>query len=430
MFISTNNRNLKFSFKDAVIKGMTADNGLFMPEKINSMHENFWQELNHKSFTEIAFNVIKNLIDSEIPDTDLQNIIDKTFNFDAPLVELGDNIFVLELFHGPTLAFKDFGARFMATVLNYFNSVSKKKITILAATSGDTGSAVANSFLGSKYVDVILLYPSGKVSKIQEQQLTTLGKNITALEIDGTFDDCQKLVKTAFLDEELNKLLSLSSANSINIARLIPQSLYYFYTYSKFDSAEVIFSVPSGNLGNLTGGLIAKQLGLPVKKFIAANNRNDVFEQYINTGQYLPRASIKTVSNAMDVGDPSNIKRILHLYEGNHQRIKDDISAYSFDDVEILESIRNVAKIYNYIFDPHTAVGYLALQKYIMTNKTVDTKNIVLSTAHPAKFLNVFDDDLRTKIIIPPQLEETMRMKGLSVKMSSNYFDFKNFLLS
>ncbi|MBZ0198864.1 MAG: threonine synthase [Ignavibacteriaceae bacterium] len=430
MFISTNNKKIKFSFKDAVTKGMPADNGLFMPEEIKPLGEKFWQQLNQMNFAEIALAIISNLIDDEIPRDELKKIVEETFNFDAPLVELSEDTFVLELFHGPTFAFKDFGARFMASALNYFNETSKKKITVLAATSGDTGSAVAHSFLGSKYVDVVLLYPSGKVSKIQEQQLTTLGQNITALEIEGTFDDCQKLVKTAFVDDELNKTMSLSSANSINIARLIPQSLYYVYAYSKFNRAEIIFSVPSGNLGNLTGGLIAKKLGLPVKIFIAANNRNNVFEQFVNTGEYLPRASIKTISNAMDVGDPSNIKRILHLYESNHQKIKDDICAYSFGDDEILEAIRNVAKSYNYIFDPHTACGFLALQKYLSVNKTANAIKIILSTAHPAKFLDVFDEKLKEKIETPVQLKETLRLEKTSIKMSSDYFDFKNYLLS
>jgi threonine synthase len=431
-FYSTNKKSKEVSFKEAVIKGIADDGGLFMPVSIPVLSENFFDEIENLSFQEICFGIAENIIGDEIPAQILKPIISNAINFEAPIIKLNNNVGVLELFHGPTLAFKDFGARFMAETLSYFSKENKQNITILVATSGDTGSAVANGFLNSEGIKVFLLYPEGKVSHIQEMQLTTLSGNITALEVNGTFDDCQKLVKQAFLDNELKKNFFLSSANSINIARLIPQSFYYFDAYKQLEDKDkpLIFSVPSGNFGNLTGGLIAKKMGLPVEKFIAAVNSNDVFPNYLKTGKFLPKPSIKTISNAMDVGNPSNFFRILDLYNNNWHKLSAEISSSSFSDELTKSAIKKILKEYNYLIDPHGAVGYLALEEYINKNRIESFNGIILETAHPAKFIDIMEDVLKENILVPERLESSLHKKKKSIKISKEYVDFKNFLLN
>ena len=431
-FYSTNKKSKEVSFKEAVIKGIADDGGLFMPVSIPVLSEDFFDEIENLSFQEICFGIAENIIGDEIPAQILKPIISNAINFEAPIIKLNNNVGVLELFHGPTLAFKDFGARFMAETLSYFSKENKQNITILVATSGDTGSAVANGFLNSEGIKVFLLYPEGKVSHIQEMQLTTLSGNITALEVNGTFDDCQKLVKQAFLDNELKKNFFLSSANSINIARLIPQSFYYFDAYKQLEDKDkpLIFSVPSGNFGNLTGGLIAKKMGLPVEKFIAAVNSNDVFPNYLKTGKFLPKPSIKTISNAMDVGNPSNFFRILDLYNNNWHKLSAEISSSSFSDELTRSAIKKIRKEYNYLIDPHGAVGYLALEEYINKNRIESFNGIILETAHPAKFIDIMEDVLKENILVPERLESSLHKKKKSIKISKEYVDFKNFLLN
>src|SRR6187549_3702248 len=363
-FYSTNNPSIRVDLEQAVTQGLAPDNGLYMPESIPVLPNEFFDTLEQKSFQEIAFAVAKNIIGGDIPESELKRIVEHTIQFDAPMVKVEDGVFALELFHGPTLAFKDFGARFMSQLLGYFAKRQKQEIVILVATSGDTGSAVANGFLGVEGTRVVVLYPSGKVSDIQEKQFTTLGQNITALEVDGTFDDCQRLVKQAFLDDQLKTKYYLTSANSINIARLIPQSFYYFYAYAQVkDKTEpVVFSIPSGNFGNLTGGLLAKRMGLPIHHFIAATNVNDVVPEYLQTKLFKPRASRQTISNAMDVGNPSNFDRILNLYGGNFETLSSDIYGCFFTDEETQKAMRNVYSAKHYVMDPHGAIGYLGLK--------------------------------------------------------------------
>ncbi|MDA3860317.1 MAG: threonine synthase, partial [Melioribacteraceae bacterium] len=401
-YYSTNNINYKVSFQEAVTKGLSPDGGLFMPEFIPKLDSNFLQNLDKYSIQEIGFEVAKLFIENEIPKSDLINIIDDAINFDAPLVSLDDNISVLELFHGPTLAFKDFGARFMARTMSYLLRNSDEEINILVATSGDTGSAVASGFYGIEGINVFLLYPSGKVSEIQEKQLTTFDKNITALEIDGTFDDCQKLVKSAFVDDELNLKMKLSSANSINIARLIPQTFYYFNAFKqiKNKSENVIFSIPSGNLGNITAGLFAKKMGLPISKFIAATNSNSIFTEFIAKGEYEPRPSVKTLSNAMDVGSPSNLVRIQALYN-EHSLILKDIVSNTHNDSQTINKIKEIHQKYIYKIDPHGAVGLLALEQYVNEKNIEKYSGVVLETAHPAKFKDTVDSALNINVEIP-----------------------------
>ncbi len=431
-YYSTNNKNNIVSFKEAVIKGIPEDGGLFMPSEIGKLPEHFFENISNYSFKDISFLAADNLFNSDIPKSELEKIINSTITFDAPLVSLNNQLNILELFHGPTLAFKDFGARFMANTLSYLNKSSNKEITILVATSGDTGSAVANGFYDVDGVNVILLYPSNKVSKIQEQQLTTLDKNITALEILGTFDDCQRLVKKAFLDKDITSIKKISSANSINLARLLPQSFYYFNAYAqlKDKSLQTLISVPSGNFGNLTAGLIAKRMGLPVNKFIAATNSNDIFPKYLETSEYHPRPSIKTISNAMDVGDPSNFKRILDLYNHDHQKIKNDIYSKSFSDEETISAMKEVHSNYNYIIDPHGAVGYIALKSYIEEYKLNSFSGIILETAHPGKFADVVEKSINKEIEIPDRLKKCLTKEKHSIKLSSSYKDFKEFLMN
>ncbi len=431
-FYSTNKESKDVSFKEAVLKGIADDGGLFMPGRILPLEENFFKDISKLSFQEIAFRITAALLGEEIPEREIEKIIAASFTFDAPLVQLNEDQLVLELFHGPTLAFKDFGARFMANVMAYLNNDEEKEITILVATSGDTGSAVANGFYKVDGIKVVLLYPGGKVSRIQEQQLTTLGENITALEILGTFDDCQRLVKQAFLDKELTSRMILSSANSINIARLLPQSFYYFNAYARLSDKErqTVISVPSGNFGNLTAGLIAKKMGLPVSKFIAATNSNDVFPHYLETSLFQPKPSVKTLSNAMDVGNPSNFARILDLYGNSYNKIKEDIYSRSFSDDDTISAIREIHSLYNYIIDPHGAVGYLALKKLAEEYNLKSFNGIVLETAHPAKFAETVESALSIKLDLPEALKQCLNKEKRSIKISREYNDFKEFLIN
>lgn len=430
-YYSTENTNESVDFRTALLRGLASDKGLFLPEFIPILDQNFIKHLDEFSFQEISFNIAKKFIGDEINNSDLMNIIESAISFEAPVVNLSKSLSILELFHGPTLAFKDFGARFMAKTMGYLLKNSDKKITILVATSGDTGSAVANGFLNVEGIDVVVLYPKNKVSKIQESQITTLGNNIKAIEIKGNFDDCQKLVKTAFVDKDLLKNLNLSSANSINIGRLIPQSFYYFESFKQIeDKNNLIYSVPSGNLGNLTAGLIAKQMGLPIKRFIAATNSNNVFEEYIQTGIFNPRSSVETISNAMDVGNPSNLERIIKMFNNNHSIISDIIYSKSYSDSQTIVKMNEIHSNYNYIIDPHGAVGCLAVDSYLGNNSPAFDNFIVMETAHPAKFLDVFKDNLDFTPKIPERLSECLTKESLSIELSNNYSDFKEYLLS
>lgn len=430
-FYSTNNKAVRISLRDAVIQGLAPDNGLYMPETIPELSDNFFAGIHELSLKEIAFAVAQNLTADEIPSADLRTIIDNTIQFDAPLVEVEANIHALELFHGPTLAFKDFGARFMSQLLGYFARQQDRQITILVATSGDTGSAVANGFLEIPGTRVVVLYPSGKVSEIQEKQFTTLGRNITALEVTGTFDDCQRLVKQAFMDNELRQRLFLTSANSINIARLIPQSFYYFHAYAQLQKKgkPVVFSIPSGNFGNLTGGLLAQRMGLPVKKFIASTNINDSVPQYLRTAVFHPHASKQTISNAMDVGNPSNFDRMLDLFNGDHNAMKSVIQGCSFQDIQTKEAMREVFSQHSYMLDPHGAVGYLGLKKYCDESKA-DVSGVFLETAHPGKFREVVEQTLGTSIKLPNVLEQFMKGTKQTIAMENDFAAFKKYLSS
>lgn len=409
---------------------MPADHGLYMPVSIPEVDPDFIRDLPEMKIQEIAYKLSKLWLSEEIPDHDLKKIVYDAIDFDASLHRLDDQIFSLELFHGPTFAFKDFGARFMARTLSYFQQHEDQETIVLVATSGDTGSAVANGFLNVPGVFVILLYPSGKVSNLQEKQITTLDRNITALEINGTFDDCQMLVKQAFMDEDLNDIMHLTSANSINIARLIPQSFYYFYAYGQVADMNkpVIFSVPSGNFGNLTGGLLAKKMGLPVSKFIAATNANNIFPNYINTGKFNPKPSVKTISNAMDVGNPSNFPRILELYNQNHSLVKKDIGSQAYSDFLTKKTIRKVFEKTQYLLCPHSAIGYLGISDALIGNEE-NCSGIFLATAHPAKFHNVINEFLDIDIPFPSGLKSALKKKKVSILMESDYSALKEFLL-
>jgi threonine synthase len=410
------------SFREAVIKGLPEDNGLFMPEQIPQLSEEFFSSLASKTIHEIGLEVAHPFLGDDISKDDLERIVTETLSFDIPAVKVEDNVYSLELFHGPTCAFKDVGARFLARCLSHF---SDEKVTVLVATSGDTGSAVANGFLGVPNVDVVILYPKGKVSHLQEQQLTTLGQNITALEIDGTFDDCQALVKTAFLDKELNQSIKLTSANSINIARLIPQSFYYFWAMKHLPSdKKVVFSVPSGNYGNLTAGLLAKAMGLNIKGFVASSNANDIVPQYLNENKFNPRPSIQTISNAMDVGNPSNFGRMTELYNQSWDSITKDITGYSFLDGETKAAMKKVFDEKGYILDPHGAVGYLGLKKYL---KQKDYLGVFLETAHPAKFLDTVNEVIG-EIEIPERLAAYLDKIKVSIPIASDYEALKEVL--
>jgi threonine synthase len=425
---STKNPDKFVSLKEAVFKGLPEDNGLFMPESISKLSKDFIENLKNHTFQSIAFEISRHLLRGVIPDNDLKEIVEKSIDFPAPVVRLDDNTHILELFHGPSLAFKDFGARFMAQLMSYFNKGNDEELVILVATSGDTGGAVAAGFYKTPGIKVVILYPSGKVSLLQEKQLTTLGENVTALEVEGTFDDCQALVKKAFLDNELTNKIRLSSANSINIARLIPQSFYYFEAFKQIDSKgkPVVFSIPSGNFGNLTAGLFAKKMGLPIHQFIAATNANAVVPKYLKTGNYEPHPSVPTLSNAMDVGNPSNFARMLDLNSSTWNNMKEDIEGYSYDDNATKNAMVEVYEKYNYIMDPHGAVGYLALKDY---QKKKDAVGVILETAHPAKFLDDVESILNRKIEVPERLISLIDKKKESILRGIDYPSFKDWLL-
>ena len=431
-YYSTNRKAPLATLEEAVKRGLAPDRGLYMPERIVRLPEEFFRDMGEMDFHEIAFAAASAFFGEDIPSGDLKDIVCDTLNFDTPVVNIHDNIWALELYHGPTLAFKDVGGRFMARMLSYFVRQEKtdRKTTVIVATSGDTGSAVANGFLGVEGIDVIVLYPSGKVSEIQEKQFTTLGQNITALEVDGNFDDCQRLVKSAFMDEDLGRTMTLTSANSINVARFLPQAFYYFNAYAQLKRAghdsNIVFCVPSGNFGNITAGLFAWRMGLPVRRFIAANNRNDVFLEYLKTGEYTPRASVRTIANAMDVGDPSNFARILDLYGNSATLIRQDIAGCRYTDEEIGRTISSLHDKYGYLADPHGACGYQGLTDLLSDGET----GIFLETAHPAKFKDTVEKIIGKPVEIPERLKDFMKKEKKSIKMTNRFEDFKEYLES
>ena len=432
-YYSTNGKTQMVTLAEAVVKGLAADRGLFMSEHIGKMPKAFFNNISSMSLQEMSFAVAYMLFGDDIDSDDLKHIVSDTLNFDIPLVKVDDQRYSLELFHGPTLAFKDVGARFMARLLGHFNRQNgeDRMVNVLVATSGDTGGAVANGFLNVPGVRVFVLYPSGKVSRIQEAQFTTLGNNITAIEVNGTFDDCQALVKSAFMDKELNSHMMLTSANSINVARFLPQMFYYFYAYAQLmkageDLNNIVVAVPSGNFGNITAGLIAKFMGLPVKRFIAANNRNDVVYNYLQTGVYTPKPSVATIANAMDVGDPSNFARILDLYHNSWEAIKAEISGFTYTDEQIAQTLADVYRQRGYLLDPHGAVAYRSLQEGLQPGEV----GVMLETAHPAKFKSVVDSIIGEDIDIPQRLAAFMENPKQSVRMPSAFGPFKQYLLS
>ena len=424
-YYSLNNSSPLTSFKKAVQNGIAPDRGLYFPEEIIPISEDFINNIRDYSNEEIAYEVIKQFIGDEIPANILKEIIKKTISFDFPVVNLDQNIGSLELFHGPTMAFKDVGARFMSQCLEYFNRGKTEDITVLVATSGDTGGAVANGFLNAKGVQVVILYPKGKVSEIQEKQLTTLGNNITALEVDGVFDDCQEMVKSAFLDKNISR--NLTSANSINVARWLPQMFYFFFAYKQVSKQykDIVFSVPSGNFGNICAGLLAQKLGLPIKHFVASTNINDTVPQYLLNGNYDPKPSKATISNAMDVGNPSNFIRIQELFDNNLSSLKKSFSSYSFSDDETKIMMKSIYDKFNYISEPHGAIGYLGLQKHgLETNEF----GVFLETAHPVKFLDIVEETLSVDVEIPYQIRQVMSKEKVAISVS-NYQELKNFLI-
>lgn len=424
---STKNRAATVTLAEAVMKGLPDDNGLFMPTEIPQLPAEFIENLGDYSFAEMALEICTQLFNGAIPADDLAEIINNSVTFPAPVVDLDDDKKVLELWHGPSLAFKDFGARFMSQLMSYFNREATKELVILVATSGDTGGAVAAGFYKALGIKVVILYPKGKVSLLQEKQLTTLGENITALEIDGTFDDCQALVKQAFLDQDL-KHIRLSSANSINIARLIPQSFYYFEAYKQLkDKAKpVVFAIPSGNFGNLTAGLLAQRMGLPVHGFIAATNDNNVVPEYLATGKYTPRPSVRTISNAMDVGNPSNFARMLDLYDSVWNDMTKNIHGYNYNDDQTRAAVLEIKEKYNYVMDPHGAVAYLAVEDYQAEN--ADTQAIILETAHPAKFKPDMEEIFGHEIDVPERLAELADKEKVATELGIDYDGFKEYL--
>ena len=445
-YYSTNGQAPIADLKKAVVKGLAEDRGLYMPEEIYKLPRQFFDDIETMKFQDIAYNVASNFFGDDVDGDALQDIVYDTLSFDCPVVKVTDNIYALELFHGPTLAFKDVGARFMARLLRYFTSTTSgtsitsttsKPINVLVATSGDTGSAVANGFLGVEGIHVYVLYPKGKVSPIQECQFTTLGKNITAIEVDGVFDDCQALVKSAFMDAELNQHMKLTSANSINVARFLPQAFYYFNAYARMKALgkadELVMCVPSGNFGNICSALFGHEMGLPIKRFIAANNANDIFYKYLQTGKYEPKASIQTLANAMDVGDPSNFARILNLYSKNgqrnaeetHQAITSLISGATYSDDQIRKTMQQCYEETGYVLDPHGACGYQALKDGLKPGEI----GVFCETAHPAKFKEKVDDILGTDIEIPARLKAFMEGEKQSVAMSKDFADFKGYLM-
>ncbi len=428
---STNNKDLRVSFKEAVFNSMPQDKGLYMPVEIPQLDAEFIQNIEQYSLPEIAYQVASTLLKEEIPAEDLKVLINDAINFDAPAVQLDDKTFVLELFHGPSLAFKDFGARFMSRVMAYFLKDGEQLLDVLVATSGDTGGAVALGFLGVPNTRVTILYPEGKVSPIQELQLTTNGENIRAVEVKGTFDDCQALVKQAFADRELNAKFRLTSANSINISRLIPQTFYYFNTYAQLKKQgfeDVIFSVPSGNFGNIGAGLLAYKLGLPVKQFIAATNVNDTVPRFLESGVYETRPSTQTYSNAMDVGAPSNWVRIMDLFDQDVEAIKKMVTSYRFTDDETLDGIKEIDENLNYVACPHTAIAYLAIEKYRNENPADNSAAVFLSTAHACKFPDIFPADIATKIEIPEQVKTLESKLKHADQLDVGFEGFKSYL--
>ena len=429
-YFSLNNNSKAVGFEKAVRSGLAPDRGLYYPQQINPLTDSFWNNFLSMNHHEIALAAIEQFVGDEIPKKELQKIVVNTLTFPFPVVELNQNISTLELFHGPTMAFKDVGGRFMARCLGYFNQTTTEKVTVLVATSGDTGGAVASGFLGVPGVEVVILYPKGKVSHIQELQLTTQGQNITALEIDGVFDDCQDMVKTAFLDETLKPHRNLTSANSINVARWLPQSFYYFFAVQELMKRKVnkpfVFSVPSGNFGNICAGFIARELGLPISHFIASTNQNDTFPRYMENGIFEPKPSVQTISNAMDVGNPNNFDRIIKLFNQDLYRLKNICSSYHFSDKETHKAMQELFENTSYIADPHGAIGYLGLQKYCEENP--DIYGVFLETAHPVKFLDVVEKAIKTKVNIPPQIEEILDRNPEKTSISS-YRELKNFLI-
>jgi threonine synthase len=428
-YYSTRNPALRTTFRNAVLQGLAPDGGLYFPEVIPSLPKGFFRTISQKSFSDLSFEVAHTFLGDDLPKDALRLIVDRTTGADTPLVGIEPGVFALELFHGPTLAFKDFGARFLSGLLSHFAREGNDEITILVATSGDTGSAVAHGFLNAPGIRVVILYPSGKVSEIQEKQLTTLGANITALEIDGTFDDCQRLVKQAFQDKELNLKRRMTSANSINIGRLIPQLFYYFRAIAQLpnDHDPVVFSVPSGNFGNLTAGLLAQRMGLPVRAFIAATNANNIVPEYLRTGVFSPRPSQTTISNAMDVGAPSNFSRLLALYANDGEKLARAMSGYFFSDEETRAAMARVFAQDGYLLDPHGAVGYLGLQEYLRHRSGLT--GIFLETAHPGKFQSVVEEALKTTFALPEKLATVLRQKKQSLFLKARFEDLRDYLL-
>ena len=427
-YFSLNNKAPKVSFQEAVVQGIAPDRGLYFPEKIAQLPESFFKNIDEFIKEEIAFKLIEQFTGGEIPNNQLKEIIRETINFDFPLHKIEENVSVLELFHGPTMAFKDVGGRFMARCLSYFNQNNDREITVLVATSGDTGGAVASGFLGVKGINVVILYPSKKVSEVQEKQLTTLGQNIQALEVDGTFDDCQNMVKSAFLDSEITNYVQLTSANSINVARWLPQMFYYAFAYQHLKNRDkkLAFAVPSGNFGNICAGMMAQKLGLPVDKFIAATNANKVVTDYLKTGKYQPKKSVQTISNAMDVGDPSNFIRIENIYGNVFENLKGHLVSYTFTDEVTKQAMRKVFNETDYILDPHGAVGYLGLKEFQRENP--EYEGVFLETAHPVKFLDVVEPIIGKKIEFPAQIKSVMNKEKHATFIKS-YEDLKGFLL-
>lgn len=427
-YFSLNHNSKNTLFHDAVKRGLAPDRGLYFPESIPQLPKSFFDEIQKMSIPEMAYKVIKPYVGNQILKNKLIEIVSETLDFEFPIVEITDNIAALELFQGPTLAFKDVGARFMARSLGYFNSESNEKITVLVATSGDTGGAVANGFLGVMGVDVVILYPKGKVSEIQEKQLTTLGQNITALEVEGVFDDCQEMVKTAFLDTGLSNI-NLTSANSINVARWLPQMFYYFIAYRslKHKNKKLVFSVPSGNFGNICAGLMAQQMGLPIDHFIASTNVNDSVPRYLESGTYDPLPTITTLSNAMDVGNPSNFIRIQKIFNNDVVKMKKKLSGYRYTDQETKKALKEIHDINGYIADPHGAVGYLGLKDYLAERKN-SHYGVFLETAHPVKFLDTVNKTLKIEVTIPERLKETLSKDKVSIPIR-DYNDLKSYLL-
>jgi len=430
LYYSTNRQSQKADFKEATIKGQAPDKGLYFPESLPKLQTKFIEHLNDYSKEEIAFTAIQPFVGNTIPAAILKKIVAETINFDFPLVKIKDNVFSLELFHGPTLAFKDVGARFMSRCLGYFVQDINKPVTVLVATSGDTGGAVASGFYNVEGVNVVILYPSGKVSSVQEMQLTTLGKNITAIEIEGNFDDCQQMVKQAFSDEKLNEQLFLTSANSINVARWLPQQFYYFYAWQQWTDKKnlPVICVPSGNFGNICAGIVAHLSGLPVKHFIAAVNANDSVFKYLQTGNYQIQHAVSTLSNAMDVGNPSNFIRILELFKHEYPQIKNVISSYSITDEETKATMKNTLSQHNYLLDPHGAVALAGLEKYLLQHSSA--KGIILETAHPVKFYDSVELITGETVERPESIQSILQKKKESVKMLPVYKVFKEFLLS